>query len=150
MGPPPFSLLPPHSVGFNVEQVNYKNITFTVWDVGGQDKIRKLWRHYYIGTHGLIFVVDANDEERLELATTELHRLLRHDELSNAIVLILANKQDLPNAMSTSEIMEKMGLWSSRSLRNNPWYIQPTCATSGEGLSEGLDWLAQTLAKRQS
>merc|ERR1719238_1236548 len=46
------------TVGFNVETVEYKNISFTVWDIGGQDKIRKLWRHYYLGTHGVIFVVD--------------------------------------------------------------------------------------------
>ena len=47
--------------GFNVETVEYKNISFTVWDVGGQDKIRPLWRHYFQNTQGLIFVVDSND-----------------------------------------------------------------------------------------
>merc|ERR1712159_783111 len=49
------------TIGFNVEAVTYKNITFTVWDVGGQDKIRPLWRHYYEDAHGVIFVVDSND-----------------------------------------------------------------------------------------
>jgi len=44
-----------------VETVEYKNISFTVWDVGGQDKIRPLWRHYFQNTQGLIFVVDSND-----------------------------------------------------------------------------------------
>jgi len=38
------------TVGFNVETVTYKNVKFNVWDVGGQDKIRPLWRHYYTGT----------------------------------------------------------------------------------------------------
>ena len=51
------------TIGFNVETVEYKNISFTVWDVGGQDKIRPLWRHYYQNTQGLIFVVDSNDRE---------------------------------------------------------------------------------------
>lgn len=37
------------TVGFNVETVTYKNVKFNVWDVGGQDKIRPLWRHYYTG-----------------------------------------------------------------------------------------------------
>merc|ERR1712124_46382 len=54
------------TIGFNVETVEYKNIKFTVWDVGGQDKIRKLWRHYYQGTEGLIFVVDSSDRDRIE------------------------------------------------------------------------------------
>jgi ADP-ribosylation factor protein 1 len=39
--------------GFNVETVEYKNISFTVWDVGGQDKIRPLWRHYFQNTQGI-------------------------------------------------------------------------------------------------
>jgi GTPase SAR1 family protein len=49
-----------------VETVEYKNISFTVWDVGGQDKIRPLWRHYYQNTQGLIFVVDSNDRDRVD------------------------------------------------------------------------------------
>jgi GTPase SAR1 family protein len=64
-----------------------------VWDVGGQDKIRPLWRHYYQNTQGLIFVVDSNDRERAEDAREELHRMLNEPELSNAIVLVFANKQ---------------------------------------------------------
>merc|ERR1711881_91012 len=56
------------TIGFNVETVEYKNINFTVWDVGGQDKIRPLWRHYYQQTQALIFVVDSNDRERLSTA----------------------------------------------------------------------------------
>ena len=130
--------------GFNVERVDYKNIVFTVWDVGGQDKIRSLWRHYYQGTDGLIFVVDSNDHDRLELAKMELFRLLNNDELRDSTVLVLANKQDLPNAMGTSEMMDKLGLNALR----NPWYIQPCCAVSGTGLYEGLDWLSDVLAKR--
>lgn len=52
-----------------METVEYKNISFTVWDVGGQDKIRPLWRHYYQNTQGLIFVVDSNDRERIDPGT---------------------------------------------------------------------------------
>ncbi len=52
-------------LGFNVETVEYKNIQFTVWDVGGQDKIRPLWRHYFQNTQGIIFVVDSNDRDRI-------------------------------------------------------------------------------------
>merc|ERR1711868_226459 len=96
------------TIGFNVETVEYKNISFTVWDVGGQDKIRPLWRHYY----------------------------------QNTQVLVFANKQDLPNAMNAAEVTEKLGL---HSLRNRNWYIQATCATSGDGLYEGLDWLSNQL-----
>ena len=114
-----------------------------MWDVGGQDKIRPLWRHYYQNTQGLIFVVDSNDKDRVGEAHDELHRMLSEDELREAIVLVFANKQDLPNAMSVAEVTDKLGL---HSLRNRKWYIQATCATSGEGLFEGLDWLSANIA----
>ncbi|XP_043537771.1 ADP-ribosylation factor 3-like [Chiloscyllium plagiosum] len=130
------------TIGFNVETVEYKNISFTVWDVGGQDKIRSLWRHYFQNTQGLIFVVDSNDKERVSEAREELMQVLAEDELRNAVLLVFANKQDLPNAMSTAQISDKLGL---NSLRNRVWYIQATCATSGDGLFSGLDWLAGQL-----
>ncbi|XP_054717116.1 ADP-ribosylation factor 4 [Uloborus diversus] len=132
------------TIGFNVETVEYKNICFTVWDVGGQDKIRPLWRHYFQNTQGLIFVVDSNDKDRISEAQDELSKMLKEDELSEAVLLIFANKQDLPNAMPASELTERLGL---NSLRNRRWYIQATCATQGDGLYEGLDWLSNELAK---
>lgn len=212
--------------GFNVETVEYKNISFTVWDVGGQDKvcfprarystslfstcavprllcqssqlsslrlflqIRPLWRHYFQNTQGLIFVVDSNDRERISEARDELHRMLNEvrsldcshrqstygfhlqhyvctrpscaviastftvpfspctsvlvieamclpalipqsvpgstdapsptilralqDELSDAVLLVFANKQDLPNAMTVADVTDKLGLHSMR------------------------------------
>ncbi|XP_033761575.1 uncharacterized protein LOC117343343 [Pecten maximus] len=134
------------TIGFNVETVEYKNISFTVWDVGGQDKIRPLWRHYFQNTQGLIFVVDSNDRERVGEAREELMRMLNEDELREAVLLVFANKQDLPNAMNAAEITDKLGL---HSLRNRNWYIQATCATSGDGLYEGLDWLSNQLKKQK-
>merc|ERR1719502_1046880 len=80
------------TVGFNVEEVTYKNLRMTVWDIGGQDRIRKLWRHYYVGTQGLIFVVDSSDRDRIEEARDELHKMLREDEMRDASVLVYANK----------------------------------------------------------
>ncbi|KAM8728694.1 ADP-ribosylation factor 1 isoform X1 [Acanthopagrus latus] len=133
------------TIGFNVETVEYKNISFTVWDVGGQDKIRPLWRHYFQNTQGLIFVVDSNDRERAGEAREELSRMLNEDELRDAVLLVFANKQDLPNAMNAAEVTDKLGL---HSLRSRTWYIQATCATSGDGLYEGLDWLSNQLKSR--
>mmetsp|Transcript_4936 Transcript_4936/g.8462 ORF Transcript_4936/g.8462 Transcript_4936/m.8462 type:complete len:187 (+) Transcript_4936:121-681(+) len=128
------------TIGFNVETVQYKNISFTVWDVGGQDRIRPLWRHYFQCTNGVIFVVDSNDQDRIHEARDELNRLLKEDELRNASVLVLANKQDLPHAMPAPEIADKLGLTT---VRQRDWYVQAACASSGEGLMEGLDWLAK-------
>ncbi|KAL4641804.1 ADP-ribosylation factor 6 [Arapaima gigas] len=126
------------TVGFNVETVTYKNVKFNVWDVGGQDKIRPLWRHYYTGTQGLIFVVDCADRDRIDEARQELHRIINDREMRDAIILIFANKQDLPDAMKPHEIQEKLGLTR---IRDRNWYVQPSCATTGDGLYEGLTWL---------
>ena len=133
------------TIGFNVETVEYKNLKFTMWDVGGQDKLRPLWRHYFQNTQGLIFVVDSNDRERVGEARDELHRMLNEDELRDALLLVFANKQDLPNAMQPAEITERLGL---HALRHRNWYIQSTCATSGDGLYEGLDWMSSNLSNK--
>ena len=64
--------------------------------MGGQDKIRPLWRHYFQNTQGIIFVVDSNDRDRVVEAREELQRMLNEDELRDALLLVFANKQDLP------------------------------------------------------
>merc|ERR1712151_423952 len=132
------------TIGFNVETVEYKNILFTVWDVGGQDKIRPLWRHYFQNTQGLIYVVDSSDSERIAEAHSELNKMLKEDELRDCLVLVFANKQDLPNALSVTEVTTKLGL---DNLRGRKWYVQAATATQGTGLYEGLDWLSTELSK---
>ena len=134
----------PILVGFNVETVTYKNVKFNVWDVGGQDKIRPLWRHYYTGTQGLVFVVDSQDRERIDEARQELHRILSDREMKECLLLVFANKQDLPGgmyrallpyvlihiyhsrwlAMSPAEVTEKLGL---HRMRDRSWYVHPRC-----------------------
>nr|CDS27255.2 ADP ribosylation factor 6 [Hymenolepis microstoma] len=129
------------TVGFNVETVSYENIRFNVWDVGGQEKIRPLWRHYFTGTQGLIFVVDSADRGRIREAQIELHKIANDREMQDAIILVFANKQDLPDAMKPHEIQEKLRLTQLQPGR--VWYVQPSNATTGEGLKEGLNWLSK-------
>jgi len=98
------------TIGFNVETVEFQKVKFTVWDVGGQDKIRQLWKHYYQNTQALIYVVDSSDKERVEIAREELQKMLAEDELKDAVLLVLANKQDIPGAMSVEEVEENLDL----------------------------------------
>ena len=112
------SLLPKHSA---CQTVEYKNLSFQVWDIGGQDKIRRLWRYYYTGTNAIIFVVDGNDRDRIEDAKEELMRLVTEEELRDAAVLVFSNKQDLPNSMTAAEVTEKLGL---HELRRRDWCAQ--------------------------
>ncbi|XP_017136378.1 ADP-ribosylation factor 1-like isoform X2 [Drosophila miranda] len=131
------------TISFNMETVEYKNITFTVWDVGSQDRIRPLWTQYFLDiTQFLIFVVDSSDRERIDEASNDLRRMMAQDE--RRVLLIFANKEDLPNAMSAAEVADKLGL---HSLTNRNWHVQSTCATNGDGLYKGLEWLSKQLKK---
>ncbi|KAG2375540.1 Protein EXPORTIN [Vigna angularis] len=133
--------------GFNVEKVQYKNVIFTVWDVGGQEKLRPLWRHYFNNTDGLIYVVDSLDRERIGRAKQEFQTIINDPFMLNSVILVFANKQDLRGAMTPMEVCEGLGLFD---LKNRKWHIQGTCALKGDGLYEGLDWLASTLKERKA
>ncbi|GMI88265.1 ADP-ribosylation factor B1A [Hibiscus trionum] len=130
------------TIGFNVESIQYKNVCFDVWDIGGESKIRPLWKHYFLNVQALIFVVDSSDRERISEARKELHWALADNELADAAVLVLANKQDLPNAMSSPETADKLGL---HCLGQRPWFIQNASAYTGHGLYEGLHWLSENI-----
>ena len=132
------------TIGFNVETVEFKNIKFNVWDVGGQDKIRVLWRHYFAGTDALIYVVDSTDVKRIEKSKQALHSMLEEPELRDASLLVFANKQDI-GVMSVKEVSTKLDL---DSIRGREWYCQGTSAITGSGLFEGLSWLCKQLDKR--
>ena len=74
--------------------VQYGNLNFDVWDLGGQTSIRPYWRSYYANTAAVVFVIDSTDIERLEIAADELKSMLNEDELKDAALLVFANKQD--------------------------------------------------------
>lgn len=129
------------TIGFNVETLEFRGALFTVWDVGGQDRIRALWKHYYANTDGIVYVLDSADKERVELAAEELRLMLGESELTGVACLVYANKQDLPGALGTSEVAMRLGLRGERRRGQRQWHVQPSCAKSGEGLVEGLSWL---------
>lgn len=134
--------------GFNVETLAIDGYEFTAWDVGGRDKIRPLWRHYYPGTEALIFVVDSNDMDRIDQARDEFHRVLSEELMQRDLkaVLLYCNKQDLPNALSPEEIQARLGLNVTKSTyKKLKWVLVGCCATSGEGLQEGLAMLTEAL-----
>ncbi|KAJ6747995.1 ADP RIBOSYLATION FACTOR-RELATED [Salix purpurea] len=147
------------TVGSNVEELVYKNIRFEecvlfdnwgvldywvgvsgVWDLGGQDRLRTSWATYYRGTHAVIAVIDSTDRDRISIMKDELFMLLGHDDLQHSVILIFANKQDLKDAMTPAEITDALSL---HSIKNHDWHIQACCALTGDGLYDGLGWIAQ-------
>ncbi|KAL6075641.1 GTP binding [Balamuthia mandrillaris] len=108
------------TVGFNVEILTYNNVKFTVWDLGGQKRIRYMWRHYLENTQGLIFVIDSADQDRFlnnpkcpeGSVSEELNNLLQEDALEGVPLLIFANKQDLENAVNPAQLANVLQLYS--------------------------------------
>ncbi|XP_071116961.1 E3 ubiquitin-protein ligase TRIM23-like [Haliotis cracherodii] len=131
------------TIGFNVETVEYKNFKFTIWDVGGQHKIRPLWKHYYFNTQAVIYVVDSSNKERLSEAHSELAKLVQEKELKEASLLIFASKQDIEGCVTIEEITEQFGLF--KLCCNRSWHIQACDAKSGYGLCDGLEWLSRQM-----
>lgn len=139
------------TVGFNCEKVKgtvgkAKGICFVIWDVGGQDKVRPLWRTYTRSTDGIVFVVDSTDAERMEEAKVELLRVVRTPEASGVPVLVIANKQDMPSARDASTVEKEMNL---HELVGHLTCCLPACAVTGEGLEVALEQLYQMIQKQR-
>ncbi|XP_075702156.1 uncharacterized protein LOC142666110 [Rhinoderma darwinii] len=135
------------TIGFNVETVEpIRNVTFTVWDVGGQTKIRALWKHYFMNTDGLVFVVDSADPERFQEAREELIAIMENNEMREVPFVVMANKQDLPGARKPMELAESLGLTK---MKGHQWHVQGCCAASGDGLVEGLEVLTNLVKQFQ-
>ncbi|XP_074889283.1 ADP-ribosylation factor-like protein 14 [Buteo buteo] len=136
------------TIGFNVDMIETKkDFTLTFWDVGGQQKMRKVWCNFLENIDGLLYVVDSSDKQRLEESKKEFEIILKNEFIKSVPVVVLANKQDLPGALNAEEITRRLKMKKYCSDRN--WYVQPCCAITGEGLSEALQRLT-TFAKQYS
>uniref|UniRef100_A0A1A8RGK5 ADP-ribosylation factor-like 4C n=1 Tax=Nothobranchius rachovii TaxID=451742 RepID=A0A1A8RGK5_9TELE len=140
------------TIGFNTEKIRLSNgtakgISCHFWDVGGQEKLRPLWKPYSRCTDGIVYVVDSVDSERLEEARAELHRITRFQENQGTPLLVIANKQDLPRALDVEEIERQLGL--SELSPSTAYHVQPACAIIGEGLHEGMDKLYEMILTRR-
>ncbi|XP_075056664.1 ADP-ribosylation factor-like protein 14 [Mixophyes fleayi] len=132
----PFSTIP--TVGFNVEMIQTeKHLQLTIWDIGGQQKLRSFWCYYFENTDGLVYVVDSTNKQTLEEAKKEFQFILQNELIKNVPVVVLANKQDLPGALNADELTRKFNMKKHCSDRD--WYVQPCCAISGQGLAEGFN-----------
>lgn len=132
------------TIGSNVEEFQWKNIHFLMWDIGGQESLRSSWNTYYTGTEFVILVIDSTDRERLHISKEELYHMLANEDLKHAGVLLYANKQDIKGSMSSAEISQQLNLTS---IKDHEWHIQACCALTGEGLYAGLEWIANTLKR---
>nr|XP_004652437.1 ADP-ribosylation factor-like protein 14 [Jaculus jaculus] len=135
------------TIGFNVEMIHLEgDLPLTVWDVGGQEKMRAAWGCYCEDADGLLYVVDSTDQQRLEDSRKEFKHILQNEHIRNVPVVVLANKQDVPGALSAEDITRMFRVKKLCSDRS--WYVQPCCAITGDGLAEGFRKLSAFLKSR--
>ena len=130
------------TAGFNIKTILMSNFRLSVWDIGGQKAIRPYWKQFYDSTDALIYVINSADKKRVEETGEELSQLLEEDQMNGVPLLVLANKQDLVNALSAKDVAEGLDLFS---IRDRPWQIQPCSAKTGEGLKDGMEWLIKQI-----
>ena len=133
------------TIGFNVETISDKmHNNYTIWDVGGQDKLRCLWKHYYSNTDGIIYVVDSNDQDRMDDNADIIKNLCNEEELKNCPILVFANKQDLNGALSPSDVTKRLGMGY---LKGRRWLVSGASGKTGLGIKENFDWLTSEIIK---
>lgn len=134
------------TTGFNIKSVQTQGFKLNVWDIGGQRGIRPYWKNYYENTNCIIYVVDSTDVTRLQETSLELDELLKEEVLTGVPVLVFANKQDLSTATKAEQIAQELCL---NIIRGRSWQIQPCSAKSGEGVSDGIEWLLNSAKKNE-
>eukprot|EP00595_Chromulina_sp_UTEXLB2642_P000098 CAMPEP_0196762176 /NCGR_PEP_ID=MMETSP1095-20130614/1549_1 /TAXON_ID=96789 ORGANISM="Chromulina nebulosa, Strain UTEXLB2642" /NCGR_SAMPLE_ID=MMETSP1095 /ASSEMBLY_ACC=CAM_ASM_000446 /LENGTH=185 /DNA_ID=CAMNT_0042112605 /DNA_START=52 /DNA_END=609 /DNA_ORIENTATION=- len=128
--------------GFNIKSLMHDGFKLNVWDIGGQKSIRPYWRNYFDHTDALIYVIDSADRRRIEETCLELQQLLEEEKLANVPLLVLANKQDLLNALAPDEITTELAL---NEVRDRVWQILPCSAKSGDGLPVAMEWIVEQI-----
>ena len=132
----------------NTSNIKYnKNLKFVIWDTAGHDDVRPLWRAYVRKSDAMIFVIDSSDSARFDEARTELDSILCSTESHGIPLLILANKQDAPGAVTSLEMARKLDLDSLKDSVN--WHLHPTSGRCGEGVQDALVQLADMIAKHR-
>jgi len=129
------------TIGSNVEEISYNNVKLQAWDLGGQESTRSVWNVYFVNTDAIIYVIDTHDET-YDDSKNQFYKLLQNDALKNAVILIYANKQDLPGAKNVAEIIR---IYELDTIKDHIWHIQPCSAQTGEGLITGMKWLSDQL-----
>lgn len=141
-GVPPDRIVP--TVGLNIGRVEVGNSKLVFWDLGGQLGLRSIWEKYYEEAHAVIYVIDAACPSRFEDSKSALEKVLRHEDLQGAPLLIFANKQDLDEAVSAEELARYLDL---KKLDERVYMFEAVSGFDGTGIKEGVDWLVEVMQR---
>ncbi|MCL4129335.1 UNVERIFIED_CONTAM: hypothetical protein GTU68_010044 [Idotea baltica] len=136
------------TVGQNVGTITYGGIKLNFWDLGGQEELQPLWEKYYAESHAIIYVVDSADRERMSDSKEVFDRMIASGNLQGVPLLVLANKQDIPDCMGVREVKPVFNQ-AAELIGRRDCMVMPVSALTGAGVDEGIDWLVECI-KRNS
>lgn len=134
------------TVGLNIGKIELSGVKLLFWDLGGQDDLQSLWDKYYEECHGLIYVVDSVDEQRLDLSCKVISHVLQSSDLESVPLLILLNKQDSKDAIAVENVKNAFKDISSQIGRRD-CSVQPVSALDGDGVENGIDWMVRCVKR---
>ncbi|XP_035240797.1 ADP-ribosylation factor-like protein 13B [Anguilla anguilla] len=138
------------NVGFSAVGLKKGQVDLSIFDLGGTESFRDIWRHYFPESHGVIFVVDSSDVQRMQETRKVLAKVLGHPRVAGKPVLLLANKQDVNGALCEDDIIDRLSLEETVTLNKCYCQIVPCSAVKKVGkkaIKSGLDWLLKTVAR---
>ncbi|PWA33799.1 hypothetical protein CCH79_00017220, partial [Gambusia affinis] len=141
------------TVGFSKVDLKQGKFEVTIFDLGGGKRIRDIWKNYYSESHGVVFVVDSSDVQRIQETKETMAQVLQHPRIAGKPVLVLANKQDLEGALAEADIIENLSLEKLVNENKCLCQIEPCSAILGCGkkvdksIKKGLTWLLSNIAK---
>ncbi|KAJ7969985.1 ADP-ribosylation factor-related protein 1 [Quillaja saponaria] len=141
-GLPPDRIVP--TVGLNIGRLEVSSTKLVFWDLGGQPGLRSIWEKYYEEAHAVVFVIDAACPARFEDSKSALEKVLWHQDLQGAPLLILANKQDLAEAVSAEELARYLDL---KKLDERVYMFEAVSAYDGLGIKESVEWLVEVMER---
>merc|ERR1712127_75996 len=132
------------TVGCNIGKVDIGRTRLNFWDLGGQEELQSLWDKYYAESHGIIYMIDSTDHERLEESWIAFDKMIQNEQLESLPLLVACNKQDLDDCMTVPDIKKQFNKSSSHiGVRN--CMVTATSALTGEGVHEGINWIRECI-----
>uniref|UniRef100_UPI0037E7B825 ADP-ribosylation factor-related protein 1 n=1 Tax=Semicossyphus pulcher TaxID=241346 RepID=UPI0037E7B825 len=134
------------TVGLNIGTIDVGKARLMFWDLGGQEELQSLWDKYYAESHGVIYVIDSTDEERLSESKEAFEKMISSEVLEGVPLLVLANKQDVPDCLSVPDIKTAFSD-SAPKIGKRDCLVQPCTALTGDGVNEGIEWMVKCVVR---
>ncbi|OPJ84946.1 ADP-ribosylation factor-related protein 1 [Patagioenas fasciata monilis] len=134
------------TVGLNIGTIDVGKARLMFWDLGGQEELQSLWDKYYAESHGVIYVIDSTDEERLSESKRAFEKMITSEALEGVPILVLANKQDVETCLSIPDIKTAFSDCINK-IGKRDCLTQACSALTGKGVNEGIEWMVKCVVR---